>query len=151
MPNPTFRLLTSADLMRIIAIEQQNIYPWSAQNLQDCFEVGYAMWGVEESGQLVGYAVLRILGDESEILNITIVKDHQRKGLGLLLMQCVLGYMAQQGAQKAYLEVRESNQAGIALYKKLGFEVIGTRKHYYPTVQGREDAIVFQLPLKFPV
>ena len=42
-----------------------------------------------------------------------------------------------------FLEVRESNQASIALYKKLGFHKIDLRKNYYPKpVGGREHAII---------
>jgi len=52
------------------------------------------------------------------------------------------------------LEVRRSNLAAGALYRKLGFGEIGVRRGYYPKNTGRaenserEDAIVMECKLK---
>ena len=48
------------------------------------------------------------------------------------------------GATQIFLEVRPSNEAALALYKKVGFEMIGRRKGYYPALNGREDAVVMR-------
>ena len=45
------------------------------------------------------------------------------------------------------LEVRRFNYAAIFLYESLNFEQIGLRKNYYPTRDGREDAIVMEMSL----
>jgi ribosomal-protein-alanine N-acetyltransferase len=42
------------------------------------------------------------------------------------------------GARHLTLEVRESNEAALELYRKFGFEPAGVRKAYYTT----EDAVV---------
>ena len=42
-----------------------------------------------------------------------------------------------------YLEVRESNARAIALYQKMAFIQIGTRKDYYPLPEGRENGLVY--------
>ena len=54
-------------------------------------------------------------------------------------------------AERFLLEVRVSNTAAIELYKKLGFIELSRRKDYYPTAQGREDAIVFALSITLKV
>ena len=41
-----------------------------------------------------------------------------------------------------WLEVRESNAPAIALYQNSGFDVAGTRRDYYPSDKGREDALL---------
>ncbi|MNR57792.1 ribosomal-protein-alanine N-acetyltransferase [compost metagenome] len=46
-----------------------------------------------------------------------------------------------------WLEVRASNRAAIALYEDLGFNEVTVRRNYYPSANGREDAIVMALPL----
>ncbi len=46
-----------------------------------------------------------------------------------------------------WLEVRASNAAAIALYESLGFNEATIRRNYYPTAEGREDAIIMALPL----
>jgi ribosomal-protein-alanine N-acetyltransferase len=65
------------------------------------------------------------------------------------------------GCESMYLEVRPSNPAGIALYARHGFTVIGRRPDYYsasavsepsPSVEagrGREDALVMRLDLRW--
>ncbi|RRA28422.1 ribosomal-protein-alanine N-acetyltransferase, partial [Cronobacter sakazakii] len=45
------------------------------------------------------------------------------------------------------LEVRASNHAARALYESLGFNEATIRRNYYPTSDGREDAIIMALPL----
>ena len=42
----------------------------------------------------------------------------------------------------ALLEVRESNQAAIELYRSLGFVAVGTRRNYYS--QPLEDALLLR-------
>ncbi|MEN1508294.1 ribosomal-protein-alanine N-acetyltransferase, partial [Pseudomonas aeruginosa] len=46
-----------------------------------------------------------------------------------------------------WLEVRASNAAAIALYESLGFNEATIRRNYYPTTDGREDAIIMALPI----
>ena len=47
-----------------------------------------------------------------------------------------------------FLEVRVSNLVAINLYNSLGFFEVGCRPNYYPATNGREDALVFSLPLE---
>ena len=47
------------------------------------------------------------------------------------------------------LEVAESNEPALALYKKLGFLPVGKRHRYYRTVSGEKvDARIMRLPLE---
>ena len=46
-----------------------------------------------------------------------------------------------------FLEVRPSNPAGYRLYEKNGFAVIGIRRDYYTSDDGKEDAIIMKLAL----
>ena len=47
-------------------------------------------------------------------------------------------------AESLFLEVRVSNERARALYAGAGFKEISIRKGYYPSRDGREDAIVMQ-------
>ena len=47
-----------------------------------------------------------------------------------------------------FLEVRPSNAAGIGLYERRGFRIIGRRPGYYSAADGKEDALVMQLDLR---
>jgi ribosomal-protein-alanine N-acetyltransferase len=56
------------------------------------------------------------------------------------LMRRLLAEAARDGAQRAFLEVRRSNEIAQALYTSLGFTVTATRHNYY--TQPEEDALV---------
>jgi len=46
-----------------------------------------------------------------------------------------------------WLEVRASNAAAIALYEQLDFNEVSIRRNYYPTKDGKEDAIMMALTI----
>jgi ribosomal-protein-alanine N-acetyltransferase len=64
------------------------------------------------------------------------------RGLGRRLLGRVLDLGARRGASSAFLEVRQSNWAALALYRSFGFDVILVRRGYYE--RPREDALVLQ-------
>jgi RimJ/RimL family protein N-acetyltransferase len=55
----------------------------------------------------------------------------RRVGLGTALVHRALDWSGSVGARKVTLEVFSSNQAAIALYRKLGFEEEGRRRRQY--------------------
>ncbi len=125
-----------ADLERL-AFEVPN---WPA----DTF-LRYDCTVAEVDGKMVGFLVSRqIFGGtetvppEREILNLAVAPQYRRAGLATLLLQFEF-------RQRAIflLEVRESNLAAQALYKRLGFAEISRRRDYYDNP--RETAIVMQL------
>lgn len=85
--------------------------------------------------------------DEATLFNIAVHPEHQRKGYGRALMEHLIAELEQRGILTLWLEVRASNQQAIALYQVLGFNEVSIRRNYYPTAQGREDAIIMALPL----
>lgn len=83
--------------------------------------------------------------DECHILNVCSRPSEQRKGYGKRLMMHLLLIGMMQGAKKACLEVRASNTAAMRMYERLSFDRVGERKDYYPAINGREDAVLFEL------
>lgn len=119
-------------------------YPWTVGNFSDSMRSGYSCWTMCDGLERVGYAVLMMVLDEAHILNISVLAERQRQGLGRRLLEH-LGQVARQaGARQMFLEVRPSNEAALALYQRAGFETIGRRKGYYPALSGREDALVMR-------
>ena len=80
---------------------------------------------------LVGYAGFWMLVDEAHIGTIATHPQWRRRGIGGLLLAAMIERAAALGAQMVTLEVRVSNGAAAALYRKFGFEIQGTRRHYY--------------------
>ena len=89
--------------------------------------------------------MLTVILDEAELLNFCLAPNHQGKGLAGRYLDVVLMTMAEQGASKLFLEVRQSNTPARQLYASAGMHEIGRRKDYYPLSDGREDAIVMGL------
>jgi ribosomal-protein-alanine N-acetyltransferase len=92
----------------------------------------------------VGYCAYRLVTDELGVLNLTVAAAERGQGLGRWLLGFVLGRGARDGAQRAILEVRRSNQAARALYESVGFHVLSVRPAYYAEPQ--EDGLVLVRP-----
>jgi ribosomal-protein-alanine N-acetyltransferase len=85
---------------------------------------------------------------EAHLLNLSIAPGHQRSGHGSALLREAAAVAAGLGAHDLFLEVRPSNHAAQALYRRFGFRKVAVRRDYYPAHTGREDALVLTLPLK---
>jgi [ribosomal protein S18]-alanine N-acetyltransferase len=87
---------------------------------------------------------------EAQILNVSVVPDARRGGLGRVLMTQFIDDARRLGAEQCFLEVRVSNTAAIALYESAGFQRVARRTGYYPVLgpdDMREDALVMRLAL----
>ena len=120
-------------------------FPWSRKNFVDSLATGHACWLMRDGDTPVGYAVVLVVLDEAHLLNISVVRTAQGRGLGRRLLEHLLSVARGEGVRKFFLEVRPSNLAALALYRRAGFVEIGRRKGYYPSQDGREDAIVMRL------
>jgi len=138
------RPMVEADLDAVFAAELRIYpFPWTRGNFVDSLRtVGYRNWVLAGDDALLAYAVVTVTLDEAQLLNISVVPERRREGLGLALMDHLMRDAAACGAKTLFLEVRPSNAAGQALYAGLGFGRVGERRGYYPAEGGREDAIV---------
>jgi ribosomal-protein-alanine N-acetyltransferase len=142
------RPMTQADLPRVAELERASYaFPWSDQIFSDCLRVGYHCVVIETADGVMGYSVLSMGAGEAHVLNLCIEESLRRRGIGRQLLLAVLGHARDRGIRDAYLEVRRSNRAAIALYQELGFECVGQRRGYYQAHDGREDALVYRLEL----
>ncbi len=138
----TLRNLLSADVPVIMEIENSSYeFPWTQQIFYDCLNSDYHCFGVELYGDLAGYIIVSEILDEAHLLNICFAQKWRNQGLGKVTISWVFKFLAAKNIKQLFLEVRPSNLNALALYDRLGFEVIGIRKDYYPAEQGREDAL----------
>lgn len=146
---PRFRRMTADDLAAVEAIERSvYTHPWTIGNFTDSLEAGYHCWIMERAGHVAGYSVVMIAVEEAHLLNLSIAAPLQRQGLGSELLRFVVKLALDYAAQTIYLEVRESNAAGRALYAQHGFAEIGVRRSYYPAGASREDAVTMEKKLQ---
>jgi len=142
------RPLQWGDLDRIMEIELAAYpFPWTRGIFSDCIRVGYDCWGLQVGRMLIGYTVQSDVADENHLLNLCVDPGSRRQGFGRLLLENAIRIARLRGADSMFLEVRPSNQAGIALYERRGFELVGRRPDYYSASGGKEDALVMRLDL----
>jgi ribosomal-protein-alanine N-acetyltransferase len=141
------RKMTYADLPAVMDIERKNYdFPWGEDIFIDCFKAGYRCWVSEAQDKVLGYCLMSVAVGEAHILNISVDPSEQGQGVGRKMMESLIAY-ARGRAETVFLEVRPSNPVAITLYENLGFNEIGIRKDYYPSKNGREDAIMLALQL----
>lgn len=97
---------------------------------------------VGEEGQIVGFVVAAEVAGEWELENIVVDGSRRRGGLASKLMIELFEVIKGEHGEAIFLEVRRSNQAARALYKKWGFNREGSRPGYYHNPA--EDAILYK-------
>jgi ribosomal-protein-alanine N-acetyltransferase len=98
--------------------------------------------------QTWGYLVFWVVLDEMHILNLAVHPGHRRRSIARRLMAEGLAQARTLGAELAWLEVRPSNLAALALYESFGFKEVGRRPRYYADTQ--EDALLLTLDWSEP-
>jgi [ribosomal protein S18]-alanine N-acetyltransferase len=97
----------------------------------------------ETEKAVVGFIVARLIADELHVNNIAVRPAWRRMGIGEQLLNTALTWARERRARRALLEVRASNNAAQALYRRCGFEAIGRRRRYYR--MPLEDALIMSL------
>ncbi|MBY6187106.1 ribosomal protein S18-alanine N-acetyltransferase [Marinobacter hydrocarbonoclasticus] len=146
----SFEAASDAPFEALWHIEQRaHPYPWSESLLRSCMSAPY--WGeVITNPTTQGFYLFQQVLDEVTLMNLCVDPDAQGQGLGRALLSRALEKASAAGAAHCFLEVRASNAAAISLYQKLGFAEDGRRKGYYPTRDGREDAVLMSRTLPPP-
>lgn len=136
------RPMTPADVPVVVAIERSAFStPWHP----DSFLSLIGRYGCElrvaenAAGEVVAYAVVMFVLEQAELANIAVRSDLRGCGVGSVFLERTLERVREIGVRELFLEVRESNAAARALYRRYGFEEIGRRRNYYD--RPREDAL----------
>jgi len=93
--------------------------------------------------RMIGYVCAWSVFEELRFMNIAVETDMRRRGIGSELLKKIMEMGVNQGAQRALLEVRESNHSALALYERFGFTSYGARRRYY--TNPIEDAMLMAL------
>ena len=135
-------------LTKVYELELESYdFPWTKEILRDCILYKYDSFVVVLNDNLVGYIISKITYPETHILNLTVKKNFRKNGIGKALVELIISDARLRNSENIILEVRANNTDAQSLYKKLNFEVIGTRKDYYESKNDREDAYVLNLNL----
>lgn len=99
----------------------------------------------KENNEIVGFAGIKYVLDEADIMNVVTKKSKRNLGIATQLLNELIHFAQQENIKKLTLEVNEKNLPAIHLYEKLGFKKIAERKKYY---QNTYDAFIMQITLE---
>lgn len=100
--------------------------------------------GEQPRDQIAGFVGIWFIADEAHIVSLGVRPNYRRRGVGELLMLAAFREARRYDMREVTLEVRASNTAAQALYRKYGFRDVGLRKRYY--IDNGEDAIIMTTP-----
>lgn len=141
--NLTLRTAGADDIPAMVEIENRC---FSRPNTEESFrreiegnpDMDYAL--AEVDGKPAGYAGLWRVAGEGHINNVAVDPGYRKRGIGTEIIKKLMDDARKEGIKEFTLEVRPSNEAAIALYRKFGFDSEGRRKAYYQ--DNGEDALI---------
>ncbi len=105
---------------------------WDYSILKDELSSTNSYYLVAKSdNEILGFAGIKSVLDEADIMNIVVKKSKRNSGIGSLLLKNIIELCKTLNISTLFLEVNEKNIPAILLYKKFGFKEIGFRKNYY--------------------
>ena len=136
------RPMTGEDIEQVTDLEQTCFSEsWSGNLIRSGLDSRLDTYFVYvDHGQILGYAVIRVLADEGEIQRIAVYPNRRRQGIGRKLMDAMVAFARARGVRTMALEVRESNLGARNLYDSYGFRQEAVRKGYYHNPP--EDAVI---------
>ena len=139
------------DLVALVELEKgaATAPHWSAgeyarivagEGVRRCLLVG------EDDGELLGFGVGRVVGEEAELESVVVREGARRRGVGKALCKAVMAWAWAEGAAVMELEVRVGSAGAVRLYEGLGFSEVGRRRKYY--AEPVEDAVLMRCGLR---
>ena len=142
----SFCAMQSADVESVAALARRaDRFSWTVPNFLDALKAGDVVSLARTDDGLVGFFVLRITLDESELMDIAVDPAFQGKGFGRRLLNEAIKTAKLRAARCMRLEVRVGNERARRLYASSGFQIDAVRKAYYRSDSGREDAVLMTL------
>jgi len=95
------------------------------------------------SAEPLAFALAWSVADELQLLDMASHPEHRRQGYARTLLNELLSYARREHKRLFLLEVRQSNEAAIQLYRSVGFVTTGVRRGYYSDTG--EDALEMRI------
>ena len=135
----SYRAAIQLDLPVLVSMERVLFAdsPWSMGQFKEEFKgvpnSRYFLVATNNADEIVGYAAVLVVapGVEADVLTVAVLPNYARQGIATHFMNELEKWSQNKQALAMMLEVGVENASAIALYKKLGYQTIVTRKNYY--------------------
>lgn len=115
---------------------------WSIDILKEDFKNESSKYIVAKlDNEVVGFAGIKIIFNEANIMNIAVKTNKRNLGIGSLLIEKLIELASTSDCTTMMLEVNENNLSAIHLYEKYHFKRIAIRKKYYNNI---DNALIMQ-------
>lgn len=149
---PVIERINEKEIHAIKELEIEcGLSPWT---LNDYYEEikrpDSVSFAAKSNTYIIGFIIARLImtnipdSFDIEIYNICISKEYRRNGIGERLIRSILA-VPHAHIDNVWLEVRKSNATAQAFYKKMNFEIEGTRKGFFSNPL--EDGYIMRLRL----
>lgn len=120
---------------------------WTAAQCAGVLSMPGALLLIARTTEISGFALLRIIAGEAELMLLAVDPTIRRQGIGQALLRESIKISTDSHASFYFLEVRADNPA-INLYAREGLETVGRRVAYYLGKDGqRRDALTLRRTL----
>jgi [ribosomal protein S18]-alanine N-acetyltransferase len=132
---------TVADIGSIMPVMASAFDPtfgeaWSADQVRGALSMpGCSLLIMRGDAGIEGFALIRIILDEAELLLIAVDRAAQQQGRGKSLFHQTADFAKEERVKRLHVEVREDNPA-TKFYVDLGFVKVGERPNYYRRSDG---------------
>jgi ribosomal-protein-alanine N-acetyltransferase len=137
-------MVIERDLDGVMAVEEASFnnhtsrdsFEWEARNSD------VARFHVlrDPAGTVLAFCASWLIFDELHINSLAVLPEWRRQHLGAALLVGVIEASRTEGARRATLEVRASNEPARRLYERWGFQQVAVRRGYYTNPV--EDALI---------
>lgn len=141
--------IAAAMAVMVPAFPPEHGEAWSREQLSSMMRLPGALLLVGTCGDApAGFALLRCIAGEAELLLLAVHPTHRGLGYGKRLLDRCMTQAEASGAQAMFLEVRDGNPA-LHLYRKAGFVQYNIRRNYYVGSNGQQaDALSLKINLR---
>ena len=93
----------------------------------------------------IGHRYDNMVADQADIVSFIIKNKYRRQGFGTILFVKFISTLKSKGVKEFFLEVSEKNVGAQKFYNRFGFIKIASRKNYYKTILGIQNAYLLKL------
>ncbi len=147
MADYKIRQMVPDDVAEVLKIQTLcNLSDWGKDGFEKELSNQWArLYVAFNDGKIQGFISARLITPGVEVLNIAVLPELRKQGIGKKLLQTVFEQAVWDEASESWLEVRESNLTAQNFYSRQGYKIVGRRKNYYsnPSEDGLLMTFIF--------
>lgn len=128
-------------IKNILATDFDDFWSYDILKQELQYSNSYFIVAKNNDNTIVGFAGIKVIVDNADIMNIVVRKDIRNQKIGSILLNYLINLSKQLALKSITLEVNENNFIAIHLYEKMNFKIIGIRKKYYNNI---DNAIIMR-------